>query len=408
MKALATGCGLLAALAVPALASAEITVPDGFTVMVAHDGVGSGARHMVVRDTGDLFIARRSGELVALRDSDGDGVFDQEARRDLPIESAVTLHDGFLYFSDETSVSRLALDDGLMPAGEPETMVKGFPPTGHFAKPLAFDGDGGMYVVSGVPSNACQEEMRSRGSPGQDPCPELRDYGGVWRFSADTPGQSQADGSRYITGLRHAVDIAWSPLADRLAVAQHGRDQLNTLWPDHYDAEANAELPAEEFHLVSEGDDLGWPFTYWNGLISARIIAPEYGGDGQEQAESGRYKAPDYAFPGHWAPMDILFYGGDALPARYRQGAFVSFHGSWNRAPLPQEGYRVQFLPMASNGQPDGPAEDFATGFPGVETVRRPSDARYRPMGLAEGPDGSLYIADSVRGRIWRVTYTGE
>jgi len=94
------------------------------------------------------------------------------------------------------------------------------------------------------------------------------------------------------------------------------------------------------------------------------------------------------------------------FPARYRGGAFVAFHGSWNRAPLPQAGYLVAFVPFAG-ARPSGPYEVFADGFAGAERIGSPGEARHRPMGLAVAPDGALLVADTVRGRIWRVTFSG-
>lgn len=110
------------------------------------------------------------------------------------------------------------------------------------------------------------------------------------------------------------------------------------------------------------------------------------------------------AFPAHTAPNDLIFYSKDQFPDRYSQGAFIAFHGSWNRSPQVQEGYHVVFVPF-SNRLPSAAWEVFANGFAGVKTVRSPGDALHRPMGLALGPDGSLFISDSVKGTIWRVYY---
>ncbi len=110
------------------------------------------------------------------------------------------------------------------------------------------------------------------------------------------------------------------------------------------------------------------------------------------------------AFPGHWAPNDVLFYTGDMFPEKYKNGAFIAFHGSWNRAPRPQAGYFVAFVPFKGD-KPSGEYEVFAQGFTGVDTLKSPDAAKYRPMGLAQGPDGSLYISDSQKGRIWRIFY---
>ena len=111
------------------------------------------------------------------------------------------------------------------------------------------------------------------------------------------------------------------------------------------------------------------------------------------------------AFPGHLAPNDLLFYTGRMFPEIYRNGAFIAFHGSWNRAPLEQEGYYVAFVPFM-NGLPSGEMEIFANGFAGVDVIKSPGNAKYRPMGLAQGPGGELYISDSNVGRIWKIEYT--
>jgi mono/diheme cytochrome c family protein len=106
--------------------------------------------------------------------------------------------------------------------------------------------------------------------------------------------------------------------------------------------------------------------------------------------------------------MQMAIYAKDQFPAKYRGGAFVAFHGSWNRAPRPQKGYRVAFVPFDEKGMPKGDYETFADGFAGKEEIAQPGDARFRPCGVAVGPDGSLYVADSVKGRVWRIFHVGE
>jgi glucose/arabinose dehydrogenase len=118
----------------------------------------------------------------------------------------------------------------------------------------------------------------------------------------------------------------------------HGRDQLHQLFPDLYTIKESAEMPGEEFHLAEKDADYGWPYTYWNWQVGRRMAAPEYGGDGETPAEHG-YEAPLLSFPGHWAPNDILFYTAEnGFPSAARGGAFIAFHGSGDRAPLPQAG----------------------------------------------------------------------
>ena len=113
---------------------------------------------------------------------------------------------------------------------------------------------------------------------------------------------------------------------------------------------------------------------------------------------------PVMAFPGHWAPNAILFYTGNQFPAKYKNGAFIAFHGSWNRAPLKQKGYNVVFVPF-KDGKVSGDYEVFAEGFKGAEELESPGDAVTRPCGLAQGADGSLYISDDVKGTIWKIEY---
>lgn len=386
---------------------AELTLPKGFKAEVFHEGIGPRARHIAVRANGDVFVSMRDGELVALRDTDGDGQADQVERRKLPITTGLEIHNPFLYFSDTESVSRVMLDDNLMPAGAPETIVDGFPKQGsHATKSIALNDRGELFVNVGAPSNACQKKHRSPGSPGLTPCPQLERQAAIWKFSASRLGQDQMDGERYITGTRNVVALDWNDQEQALYFAMHGRDQLSTLWPALYDDAASAEKPAEEFHRAVPGADYGWPTTYVDPATGRRMLAPEYGGDGKTEAEAGRYQAPLHAYPAHWAPNDLVFYTGTAFPERYRGGAFIAWRGSWNRAPLPQDGYRVTFQPFAG-GNVSGPPEDFMIGFKGKENLQRPSNATWRPGGLAVGPDGALYVTEAIEGRVWRVTWDG-
>jgi glucose/arabinose dehydrogenase len=215
------------------------------------------------------------------------------------------------------------------------------------------------------------------------------------------------DSTRVATGLRHALGLAWSRDANAMFVVSHGRDQLDTFWPKLYTAKDNAELPAEEMHKLTPNLDGGWPYTYWDPIRNRRVMAPEYGGDRKAQPPKGKYADPMVAFPAHWAPNALTFYEGKQFPANYHGGAFIAFHGSWNRAPEPQRGYNVVFVPM-QEGRVSGPWRVFADGFAGKPEIRSPREAVARPMGVAVAPDGSLYIADSVQGRIWRVRYAGK
>jgi len=390
---------------------AGIRVPAGFDAKVFADDLGR-ARHVAVRDNGDVYVALREraegGGIVALRDEDGDGAAERTEYFGEHAGTGMAIHEGFLYASSDSAIYRYPLPEGdaLVPESGPETVVEGFPEQrSHASKAFAFDDSGNLYVNVGAPSNACQGEDRTLGSPGQEPCPLLDDHAGIRRFDASKTDQTFADGQRFLTGTRNIVALDWNPEAGALYFAMHGRDQLHDLFPDLYTVEQSAELPAEELHAAREGADYGWPYTYWDHQAGARIVGPEYGGDGETVAEE-EYQVPLLTFPGHWAPNDLLFYTAEGFPAEAQGGAFIAFHGSWNRAPLPQRGYNVVFVPF-EGAEPAGDWSVFADGFTGAEVLADSDDAEHRPMGLAQGPDGALYITDSVRGRVWRVTHEG-
>ena len=395
-----------------------ITLAEGFCGVLFAENLGR-ARHLAVNDNGDVYVAtqaprRRRGQeapaarppLRALRDTDGNGKADViEEFGDQRGGTGMGIHNGFLYFSTPTTVVRYALDPNLVPSADAEVIVDGFPQQGqHDSKPFTFDNDGHIYVTVGGPSNACQQEARSAGSAGSDPCPQLERQAGIYQFDAETPGQTQEEqGVRYASGIRNAMALDWHQQTDRLYALQHGRDSLATLWPEYFDDDVSAELPSEEFMIVNQGDDFGWPYCYWDHFQDKRVLAPEYGGDGRESGRCAGLAEPIVAFPGHWAPNDLVFYTGDQFPAHYRGGAFVAFHGSWNRSPLPQEGFKVMFVPM-DGGDPAGDYETFADGFAGEPPIQL-ADTPARPTGLALGPDGSLDISDGIVGKIWRIVY---
>ena len=401
-----------------------ITLQDGFCAFVVADDLGR-ARHLTVADNGDIYVRFRRAEdaergVAVLRDTDGDGRADVQEWFADDSGTGIELHNGYLYVSTDHSVMRYQLAEGeLKPQEPPETIIEELRPgsgvttrqqRSHAAKPFAFDESGSIYVTVGAPSNNCQEEEQVEGSPGMNPCPLLEQHGGIWRFDADETGQSQEeDGHRYSTGIRHAVAIAWNPVSKGVYALQHGRDKLDSLWPKYFNAEQDAEIPSEEFLRLEDGANFGWPYCYHDPIQGKKVLAPEYGGDGEEVGGCDQYGQPLLAFPGHYAPNDLLFYTGSQFPERYRGAAFVAFHGSGQRTPLPEAGYEVSVAPTGPDGKPssDDEWETFADGFAGQTPLASRRDARFRAMGLAQGPDGSLYISDSVKGRIWRVIYTG-
>ncbi len=399
-----------------------LLLPDGFEAVVVADSIGR-ARHLAVNENGDIYVKLRAPDsegrgLVALRDENNDGKADRiEYFGGYTDEggygTAMRIHDGYIYFSTAGEVYRSRLTPGeLVPDSEVEVMLiddyrNAEHGAEHIAKPVTFDNKGNMFVPFGSPGDVCQNPKRTPGLPGQDPCPQLDDHAGIWMYDADIPGQTQHDGIRYATGIRSVVAMDWNPVDEELYVVQHGRDNLHRMWPNIYSPWESAMLPSEEFMRVTENSDFGWPYCYYNQLQNKRILNPEYGGDQGTVGRCSEYEDPIIGFPGHFAPNDLHFYQGDQFPDRYRNGAFIAFHGSTIRAPYSQAGYFVAFVPFA-DGNPSGDWEVFANRFAVVDPIVSTRDAKHRPMGLATGPDGSLYIIDSVQGKIWRVMFTGD
>lgn len=390
-----------------------LTLPAGFCALVVADNLGIG-RQMAVAANGDLFLSLRNvdaktpGAIMAMRDANGDGKFEIQEKFGDQGGTGIALRPGYVYHAQETAIVRYPLKEGELKPNGPAEVVAMLPDqTGHRAKGLAFDGKGSLYVNVGAPSNACQasgEADRKPGMPGQKPCPLLEQHGGIWRFDESKAGQSQQSGGRrYATGMRQFYALAWHRGA--LYAVQHGRDQLDTLFPAHFNTKQNAELPSEELLRIDEGSNFGWPYCYHDWQQGKRVQSPEYGGDGKTVGDCAKYPAPVAAFPGHWAPGALLFYTGSQFPAKYRGGAFVAFQGSWNRAPEAQGGYNVAFQPLNDQQRASGPYEVFADGFAGAKPLMKREEARYRPAGLAQAPDGSVYISDLVKGRVWRVVY---
>jgi len=409
--------------ACPALDSG-ITLPPGFCATVFADNLGN-VRHLAVAADGTVYGNLWNGSsyfprdkppvdgfLVAMQDTDHDGKADKVTHfGQTPAEGSkggtgIGLYKGFVYAEMNDKIVRYRLAGSGVPADKPQVVVSGMPLGGdHPMHPFAINAKGELFIDMGTATNSCQPRNRVAGVPGNQPCDELLTRGGTWLYSADKLDQKFSPAERYATGLRNGMGLAFDA-AGRLFATQHGRDQLLQNWGKLYpDAKLATELPSEELMLETKGGDYGWPFCYYDNAQKKLVLAPEYGGDGGKTVGLCATKtAPVAAFPAHWAPNSLQIYKAKAFPTAYQGGAFIAFHGSWNRAPAAQDGFNVVFQPL-KDGKASGAYVVFADGFAGANKAS--GKALFRPSGVAVGPDGALYISDDVKGRIWKVTYQG-
>jgi glucose/arabinose dehydrogenase/mono/diheme cytochrome c family protein len=402
---------------------ASLTLPPGFCATVFADGIGH-ARHLVVAPDGVVYVNTWSGRyygntppheggfLVALEDKAGSGKADVIERFGETSQMGgaggvgIALYKNAIYAEINDRIAKYPLPSGSIApkVGAGITIVSGLPLTGdHPMHPFIIDPRGEMYIDDATPTNSCQVKNRVAQSPGLMPCTQLETRGGIWRYDANKTDQAFSAAGRYATGIRNGEGLAFDSEGD-LFSTQHGRDQLHANWPQFYRPDQEATLPAEELVLLKKGGDYGWPECYYDSFVQKLVLAPEYGGDGKKIGICAEKIAPVAAFPAHWGPNDLAHYDKTQFPARYRNGVFIAFHGSWDRAPYPQGGYNVVFQPL-SGTHASGACEIFADGFAGAN--KSPEGAAHRPSGLAVGPDGALYIADDITGRIYRITYSG-
>lgn len=342
---------------------------------------------------------------MVLRDANNDGQAEVLGSFGPVGGSGIVVEGTTVLIDSRSSILRFTLPAGAAaPSAGPDTIVKGLPVGGHSAHNITTDGRGTLFVNVGSATNSCQEQDRKVGSKGIDPCVELETRAGIWKFSSTQIGQQFSTATRFATGIRNAMGLVWHPGERQLYATQHGRDNLFQNWAPMYTEQNSADQPAEEFLKVNAGDDFGWPYCYFDTDLKRLVLAPDYGGNAKDAGRCTSKKAPTAYFPGHWAPNALAFYTGTKFPARYRDGAFIAFHGSWNRAPKEQAGYKVVFVP-GNKGNYSGAYETFADNF--ANGKLDPSRADHRPTGLVTTKDGALLISDDKAGRIYRIVYAG-
>lgn len=379
---------------------AGLTLPSGFSAVVLAEKL-NGPRHLAVTPQGDIYIKQASdgnGNGIMVLHDDGDKATAKSHFGDYG-GTGIAIKSGYLYATSNSDIYRYKLDDKnqVIDPSKPETIVSGLTNKRmHNSKSIVLDNDGNIYVNLGAYSNICEEYDKDKKG-----CPVLNDAGGIWQFKADKLNQKQSDGVKYATGLRNVVGLDWNQQDNQLFVMQHGRDALHDLFPSLYSTKQSADLPSECMYALKKDDNAGWPYVYYDWMQKKLMQGPEYGGDGKKEADA-KYLRPAMGYPGHFAPDGLLFYTGSQFPEKYKNGAFIAFHGSWNRAPEPQEGYCVVYQPF-KDGKPDGQYEVFADGFAGPK--KTPDGALHRPCGLAQGPDGSLYVTDDQGGSLYKISY---
>ncbi|HEY5971837.1 MAG TPA: sorbosone dehydrogenase family protein [Pseudoxanthomonas sp.] len=307
-----------------------------------------------------------ANRITLLRDADGDGV--AETRhvflQGLHSPFGMALVGDTLYVANTDALVRFPYREGETSITAPAVKVADLPAgeiNHHWTKSLAASADGSrLYVGVGSNSNIGERGMEN----------EIE--------RAAVLEINPATGARrvFASGLRNPTALAWQPQDGRLWVVVNERDELG----DH--------LVPDYLTSVRDGAFYGFPYSYYGQHVDARVQP-------QDPALVAKAIAPDYALGSHVAPLGLAFYTGSALPARYRNGAFIGLHGSWNRKPL--SGYKVVFVPFA-DGRPSGPIETVLDGF-----VNARGDAQGRPVGVAVDRSGALLVADDVGNAIWRV-----
>ncbi len=343
-----------------AQAAAQLVVADGFRLEVYSTDVPL-ARWPLVTAAGDLIVARTRVDEVALleRDANGDGKPDavRTLVDQLERPHGLALREGWLYVGESNGIGRIRFDEATgQVSGGYERIVADFTDDGfHTTKTIGFGPDGWLYVSQGSSCNACIEQDERRAT--------------IMRM--------QPDGSQreiFASGLRNSVGLDWAPWDGALYATENGRDLLGD------------DVPPDELNRIEQHGFYGWPFVH-----GADIIDPDLGA--RHEARVAHAIPPAHAFRAHNAPLGLAFLRGTNLPAGYARTALVALHGSWNRSK--PDGYKV----VALDWQPDGRIveRDFLKGFLSDDGVLG------RPAGVAQGPDGAIFITDDYAGVIYRV-----
>jgi len=360
-------CGSLAHAEKIPFSLSRLQVPDGFRISVFADNIDS-ARMMIFSPAGVLLVSEAGeGKVVALPDTKHTGKADRTVTvlSGLNEPHGLAFYQGELYVAENDKVRSYDWDEANLRASNPKKLADLPSGGGHSTRSILFH-NGKMYVSAGSSCNVCVEKDPRRAT--------------VMQFNPDGSGQKI-----FAKGLRNAVGLALNPKTDTVWVTVNGRDWLGD------------DLPPETIYdLGKDGGDAGWPYCYGDRVPDSNFTKP-----GDDRCNS--VLEPKVQMQAHSAPLGLAFYQGTQFPSEYQNNLFVAFHGSWNRS-VPT-GYKVVRVKLDSNGQPQGAAQDFITGWiPPGETKK----GRWmgRPVGIVFGSDGSMYLSDDTGGVIYRINYT--
>ena len=312
-------------------------------------------------------LTQGSNRITLLRDTHGDGNYDFRSVfiDNLYSPFGVALVGDNLYVANTDAIIRFHYTPGETVITEPGTVLTplpGGPIDHHWTKSLVASEDGTkLYAGVGSNSNITENGMGA----------EL-DRASIWEIDRATGAHRI-----FASGLRNPNGLSWEPQSHALWAVINERDEIGpNLVPDYLTS-------------VKDGAFYGWPYSYYGQHVDVRVQP-------QRPDLVAMAIPPDYALSSHVAPLGLVFDTGTGLPDKYKGGAFVGEHGSWDRPVL--AGYKVVFVPF-ENGKPNGMAEDFVTGF-----LDSAGQARGRPVGLALNKTGALLIADDVGNTVWRVS----
>ncbi|MEE9278840.1 MAG: PQQ-dependent sugar dehydrogenase [Myxococcota bacterium] len=340
----------------------RLVVPDGFSLGQYASGLRN-ARFLRFTPAGDLLVSQpREGQVALVeRDANGDGRADgvRVLIEELNRPHGLELRGDWLYIAEMDAIARVRFDASAGAVrGELERIVTGLPGGGnHRTRTVRFGPDGFLYVSVGSSCNVCEEEDPRRAA--------------ILRYRADGSGEEL-----YATGLRNAVGFDWRPETGELFATDNGRDLLGD------------DFPPCELDRVERGGFYGWPVA--NG---DRVPDPDLGAGQEERIRASI--PPAHSFGAHTAPLGITFLRGDATPPSLVGAALVALHGSWNRTE--KSGYKVVSLHWAEDGSIR--EREFLTGFELDE------DVIGRPVDVAQGPDGAIYVSDDFAGVIYRAAF---